>query len=114
MTDALLTLSASKLKTFSSCERKFYYEYVDKRETKRHPAAALGTAVHKTIEKVYLEQVDPITTFLDVFGNELISCEIEPNEVKPELTRDGLKMVTLYKYEKRQPVEMEVEFYYPF
>ena len=54
----LKVLSASKLKTFNACNRKYYYEYVDKQPSKKHPAACLGSAVHKTIERVYKEGVN--------------------------------------------------------
>jgi len=110
----LKVLSASKLKTFSACNRKYYYEYVDKQQTKKHPAAALGTAVHKTIELVYKEQVDPVLTFANTFNAELELAGIDGRDIKPELLRDGVKMVSNYKFDRRTPKEMELEFLLPF
>jgi hypothetical protein len=110
----LITLSASKLKTFNACERKFYYEYVDRQETVKHPAAALGTAVHKTIERVYREQIDPVPTFVDEFGKELLANNLNIDDVKPQLARDGIKMISQYNFLRRVPDEMELEFTLPF
>lgn len=88
---------------------------MDKQPSKKHPAAALGTAVHKTIESVYkTEGIDPVSTFSRLFTSELAASEIDPMEVKPELMRDGIKMVTNYKFDRRVPVEMELEFLLPF
>jgi CRISPR/Cas system-associated exonuclease Cas4 (RecB family) len=98
----LITLSASKLKTYSACPRKFYYEYMDRQESEKHPAAALGTAVHKTIEKVYREQTDPAVTFLATFDTE--TAEFDETVDLRKYKTDGIKMVSNYKFERRTPV----------
>lgn len=108
----LTILSASKLKVFSSCNRKFYYEYVEKQETKKHPAACLGSAVHRTIERVYKENVDPAETFSTEFAHELVVLDTDVDTAK--LEKAGLKMVTQYEYTKRVPNDMEVGFLLPF
>jgi len=113
MTDGLITLSASKLKTFTACERKYYYEYIDRRESKKHPAAALGTAVHKTIERVYKEGTDPAPIFLAEFDKEIVQYEDVDVDLR-KYRADGVKMVQLYKFDRRVPVEMELEFLLPF
>ena len=109
----LTTLSASKLKTFSSCEKKYYYEYIEKACTDRHPAAALGTSVHKTIEHVYREQTDPIATFSEIFGKEIAQYEDTGIDLRKYQT-DGIKMVRQYNFARRTPTAMEVEFLLPF
>lgn len=109
-TSGLITVSASKLKTFSSCPRKYYYEYVDKQPKEKHPAAALGSAVHKTIELVYKNHVEPVSTFLTTFDAELQKYEVTLEGRQKSLRTDGIRMVGDYQYEKRTPTELELEF----
>lgn len=104
----LYVLSASKLKTYSMCSKKYWYEYVQKEEKKGSPSMALGTAVHKTIERVYREHIDPVPTFLAA-----LDTEIETRQIEDDISRqrnDGIKMVTNYKYDKRVPEEIELKF----
>jgi len=108
---SLITLSASKIKVFSACPKQFYYSYVDKRESPKTTALILGTAVHRSIEKYYKEDANPLDVFIDTWNKEH-----EENNLLPD-TREygcGIKMVTGYDYEKRRPVENELEFIIPF
>ncbi len=81
-TGSLHILSASKLKTYSMCSKKYWYEYVQKEEKKNSPALALGTAVHKTIERVYRDNADPVPTFTTTFSEELTTRQIEDDATK--------------------------------
>lgn len=86
-----------------------------KEDTVKHPAACLGSAVHRTIEKTYKEKTSPDSTFMIELGTELQNAELElDTKVSDKLIKDGLKMVTQYNYEKRIPDDMEVEFLLPF
>lgn len=38
------TISASAIKTFETCPKKFYYEYILKRRAETHPAAVAGSS----------------------------------------------------------------------
>lgn len=113
----LHVLSASKLKTFESCARKYYYQYIERLLTERHPAAALGSAVHKTIEVVYDQRVDPVITFLNEFDRELAKNNLVldlDNQAQRRYKNDGVKMVGDYDYSARVPIEKELEFLLPF
>lgn len=44
------SISASAIKTFETCPRKFYYEYVLKKRPSTHPAAVMGSCLHKMFE----------------------------------------------------------------
>jgi len=106
---SLSILSPSKLKTFLTCPRKYYYDYIERRPSEKHPAAALGTAVHKTIETVYKERIDPVLFFLNEFDAELARHGIELDAYS-KYKMDGVKMVGDYDYAKRIPIEMEYSF----
>lgn len=52
-TDTVFTLSPSKAETFASCRRKYDFKYrqrlPDPQDYERHPAALIGTAVHRAM-----------------------------------------------------------------
>lgn len=85
----------------------------------RHPAAALGSAVHGTVESVYrswgLGQtiLDPITIFQAKFKEELGDTEVDHSYYN-KLLIDGIKMVGDYNWSLRTPVELEQQFLIPF
>ena len=105
----LEVLSPSKLKTFISCPKKYYYDYIERRPSIRHPAAALGSAVHKTIETVYEQRIDPVAFFLREFDAELLKENIELDAYS-KYKMDGVKMVGDYDYAARVPIESERVF----
>ena len=47
----LTSISASAIKTFETCPRKFYNEYILKKRSETHPAAAMGSCLHHMFEK---------------------------------------------------------------
>jgi len=47
----LKSISASAIKTFETCPKKFYTEYVLKQKPPTHPAASLGTCLHSMFER---------------------------------------------------------------
>lgn len=113
----LTRLSASKMKTFSSCPRKFYYEYVERQRQPKHIAALMGSAVHKTIETHYLDRREGIVKDPLLIYNERISEELNLNpdvEMDGRVIVDGSKIVAAYDFEKREPKVMEMEFFLPF
>jgi len=48
--ETILTLSASRVKTFQQCPRKYYYNYIEKLPRKDWPHFDLGTLVHGSLE----------------------------------------------------------------
>jgi len=48
--DSILTLSASRVKTYQQCPRKYYYNYVEKLPRKEWAHFDLGTLVHGALE----------------------------------------------------------------
>lgn len=108
-------LSASKLKTFVGCGRRYKYQYIERVPVLKHPAAALGTAIHNTIDAVYKEKRDPIKFFVDAFDEEIRNANILLNYDEYQKYReDGIKMVGDYPYNDWMPIATEVEFRLPF
>lgn len=105
MSKRLSRLSASKIKTFQSCPNKYRYEYVEKIRGPRHPAAAMGTAVHTAVENVYkawrrkLTSKDPVSMFQEEFRLELDKdkADVDTSYLN-RLLSDGIKMVGDYDY----------------
>jgi hypothetical protein len=114
----LKSLSASKIKTFSSCPRKFMYEYIERQEKVKHPAAVMGTAVHKAIDTVYkawrsdLAAPDPREVYWNVWADEILKNAGMQTDQK--LLMDGLSIVEKYDFSKAVPKDTEVEFRLPF
>lgn len=50
MQETILTLSASRVKCFQSCKRKYYYQYIKKLPRKQWDHFDLGTLVHGALE----------------------------------------------------------------
>lgn len=53
--EAILTLSASRIKTYQQCPRKYYYNYIEKLPRKDWPHFDLGTLVHGVLEHFHEE-----------------------------------------------------------
>lgn len=51
----ILTLSASRVKTYQQCPRKYYYNYIEKLPRKEWPHFDLGTLVHGALEYFHEE-----------------------------------------------------------
>ncbi len=51
-------LSKSRVKTWVTCPRKFYYKYVEKRETEETESMIRGTIIHEMIEGFYENAIE--------------------------------------------------------
>lgn len=114
----LRSLSASKLKTFSSCPRKFMYEYVHRQEKVRNAYAAMGTAVHRAIDSTYnawrmnLTARDPREVYWETWASEVMNNA--GMQVEQKIMLDGLSMIEKYDFTRRTPLDTEIEFRLPF
>jgi hypothetical protein len=112
-----LVLSASKLKTYKLCSQRYKYQYVDKLPSPKHPAAALGSAVHATIDKVFKQRQDPVSLFIQEFNHELHNYNISLDHLSYGYAKslsDGIAMVGDYPFSSYTPKETEVEFWEGF
>lgn len=108
-------LSTSKIKTFSTCPKQYWYRYVNKDKT-RHISAAMGSAVHASIDRTYKarkenQPADPATFYTQSWYSELEKSDIPDDD---KVYRDGLQIVNRYDWDRRTPLQGEVEFILPF
>lgn len=107
----LPTLSASKLKTYALCPYKYKYTYIDRLPQDKHPAAALGTAVHETIDGIYKQRQDPVSLFVQQFDKQWYDFNLPTDSgLYSRYLSDGIIMVGDYDYTARVPINTEVEF----
>lgn len=107
-------ISASKLKTFSECPQRYFYKYIDRAPEGKHPAALLGSAVHRTIEQLHtgaLEQDEAVPAFVQDLRAR---SKDEQLYVPDKLYQDGMRMLDQYDATRRTPQLVEVEFKIPF
>lgn len=108
------TLSASKLKTFSTCERKYKYAYIDRLPQEKNQFAALGSSIHKAVERGYKNPEllrDRMMLALNSYNEEIAKHEISPDS---KAVKDVVHMLEIYDFEKRKPKDLEMEFLLPF
>jgi len=107
----MIRLSASKIKTFTSCQRQYYHRYIDRLPTGTNGRALLGRCVHKAIELGFQGQ-EPF----EVYNREWIEGlpQVTGKDNMQKLYNEGLKMLDLYDFNQIPPLEMELGFELPF
>lgn len=121
--------SHSRIETYKSCPKKFYFQYIEKPEIeeKRGIEAFLGSMVHLALEKLYKDlkftKLNSLEEIIDYYLEEWEknydqTIEIVRQDYTPENYKEmGKKYITEY-YEKYHPfdtgktigLEMEVTF----
>lgn len=110
----LRVLSASKIKTYAGCARKYKYAYIDRLDQEKHPAAILGSSIHKSIERIYRNptlEPNRLQVYLECYNEEVTKSE---TTYEQRYVRDGAKMIQLFDFDKRTPKELELEFVLEF
>lgn len=107
----MIRLSATKIKTFSTCNRQYYYKYFDRLPTGVSGRALLGRCVHKAIELGFQGQ-DPMSVYNQYWIEGVPT--VTSNDNMGKLYNEGLKMVDLYDFNQIPPLEMELGFELPF
>lgn len=105
------TLSASKIKTYQSCNRQFFYRYIDKIPSGVSGRALLGRAIHKAIELGFQGQ-GPFTVFNEYWLAGM--KQVTGNENLQKIYNEGLKMLDLYNFNQAPPLESELGFTLPY
>lgn len=85
-----LLISASGIKTYESCARKYYYTYVDKLPKKDWAHFDIGTLVHGTLEKFHTIVVKNDDMFLNTRSIIKQCFQEQKNEMK-SLKNDVIK-----------------------
>lgn len=107
----MITISASKIKTFTECSRKYYYHYIDRIPEPVGGRALLGRCVHKAIELGFQGQ-DALSVYNEYWLRG--ASEVQDNSNLTKLYNEGLQMVDKYNFHQAPPIEMELGFNLPF
>ena len=108
-----MKVSASELKTYKRCLRKWYWAYVEnwglKREVRSGPRA-IGTRVHRALELFYREGTDPTETVLAGFASDFATYPEQEAELKKDQEL-ALAMVEGYlEWLEEKGSDAELEF----
>ncbi len=91
---SLIDMSYSRLDMFQNCQAKYFYSYIQKEPRGFGAAAAMGTAVHSTLEKTDLNNMDE-EDMLSRLELELVHEEETQNGViTDELKQAGREIIT--------------------
>lgn len=125
MDNTLPQISASKIKTFRQCSRKFYYTYINKPDPINHSeekntGALLGTILHRIIEAKYQNpEIDPLALYQEKMLSTLeewqtLNYTIIGEQYFSKSMKDGREMLMNFNWNKFKPIALEHHFDVPF
>jgi hypothetical protein len=123
MTEGLPLLSASKIKTYKTCARQYYYRYVVDHNNRpledKNVAALLGSALHSAIELKYKEDKSPIFTFQEYMQQTLEQWEADDRNINAlgyynTAIKVGKQILKDFNWDAYTPIELEYSFTLPF
>jgi RecB family exonuclease len=116
-------ISASKIKTYKTCNRQYYYKYiappVSQESEERNVGALIGTALHKAIETYYKEKINPALTFQAMIHSIYDEWELQGYTIKGEEwlsknVKEGKQMLKDMQFDTFHPTALELHFSLPF
>lgn len=119
----LPTVSASKIKTYRTCHKQFYYKYVlpkgDRPAEDKNIGALMGLSLHKAIEKKYRAGDNPTQVFQQTMLETLDDWEEEGFKINgiewfSKSLKDGKDILREFDWNRFHPIELEMEFLLPF
>lgn len=119
----LQTISASKLKTYKTCARQYYYKYMlpyhERPADDKNVAALLGTALHRAIELKYRNGDSPTAVFQNVMSETLDEWERKNLKINAasyftQAQKVGKDILKSFDWDKFNPIELEYAFTLPF
>lgn len=109
--------SASRINTYKTCPRLYYYKYHEKLEEPKHILTILGSALHKSIENFYLKGSPPKATFTKEFYNGVLYAEmhsgVKGNDSPSTVAMLGSTILDSIDWSFK-PIELEKAFELPF
>lgn len=114
MTDTLPTVSASKINLYRECGRKYYYRYIEGKDTGTNIYAAFGTALHKAIQEYHLHGADAYTVFSEALRTIVEQENVSQANLMTQFLVDGKDILKFAQWKMFNPREVELEFKLPF
>lgn len=104
-------VSATKIKTFLICPKKYEFRYVLDKEEKPNIYAVLGLSVHKAIADFYVSGSNPRTRFIEHWDALIQDYQLRDDVY---LFRRGLNIIDRYPHYHDKPIEVEKEYFLPY
>lgn len=115
----LPTISASKIKTYRTCHKQYYYKYIMPKNHRpvedKNIGALLGLSLHKAIERKYRAGDNPLLIFQDTMLGTLDKWEDDGFIVKgvewfSKSLKDGKAILKGFDWDYFKPIDLEQEF----
>lgn len=114
MTEAF---SASRIATYQTCPRLYYFQYVEKLEQPKHILTLMGSALHKSIETFYQQGTQPLSVFSKEFYGSLRHADtavgLRGKESPAEVFLLGQSILEKIEWTFK-PIKIEMGFNIPF
>lgn len=104
-------VSATKIKTFLTCPKKYMYRYILEIDDPKNIYAVLGLSIHKTIAEYYTQGKEPRITFINTWDSFIEEYKLKNDTA---LFRRGLNIVDSYPHYDDYPSEVESEYFVPY
>lgn len=94
----LLSLSCSKVKTFDSCRKKFYFSYIEKMPKKDWEHLKLGKFLHEIVENFFKRRMEGDTSPLNKLMTECWKSSLEnwKDQISQETKKSCYDMIAGY------------------
>lgn len=118
----ILKLSASSIKTYDQCPKKYYYQYIEKLDRKQWDHFSIGNLCHKTLElfhKIYMEEgLKKKKSLSNLMSHAFSEARKNFPNLRGELLKDSKQMILDYltsiKASKEMPMVKGVETSFEF
>lgn len=109
--------SASRINTYKTCPRLYYFKYKERLEEPKHILTIMGSALHKSIENFYLKGIKPQATFTKEFYNGVAYAEnnlgIVGKDSPAQVAMLGSSIIDATDWNLK-PIALEKAFELPF
>jgi len=110
--------SASRINTYKTCPRLYYFKYIEQLEEPKHILTIMGSALHKSIEDFYAKGIPPQATFNKEFYSGVSYAEAQLGIVMGKNTPAQVSMLGKSIVDAidwgLKPLELEKAFELPF
>ena len=109
--------SASRINTYKTCPRLYYFKYIEQLEEPKHILTIMGSALHKSIENYYLKGIPAQSTFMKEFYGGVSYAEnqlgVVGKDSPAQVAMLGRSIVDAIDWGLK-PIELEKSFELPF